>query len=148
MAYDNSFKNSVSNKEKFVNALLTHMQANYCHYTLTSKVKVVRMGELIHINKDMTDTSIPTLQDFAKNTETILNGAHLVVYLGVKSGWSYSGIAYVGTICRTHTHSGYVLTLLLSLCQKYSKPKFFFTIKRCESSTVFPRIVSPFPHVL
>ena len=99
MAYDNTFKNSVSNKEKFVNALWTHIQANYCHHTLTSKVKVVRMGGLIHVNKDMTDTSIPTLQDFGKNTETILNGAHLVVYLGVKSFGGFSGIAFVGSVC-------------------------------------------------
>ena len=75
MAYDNSFKNSVSNKEKYVNALWTHIQANYCHYTLTSKVKVVRMGGLIHVNKDMTDTSIATLADFAKNTGKSLSEA-------------------------------------------------------------------------
>ena len=129
MAYDNSFKNSVSNKEKYVNALWTHIQANYCHHTLTSKVKVVRMGELIHINKDMTDTSIPTLQDFAKNTETILNGAHLVVYLGVKSTWGYSGLAYVGTVCR-NWQSGYVLSTHItskshrSLGQTYNRPEF------------------------
>ena len=106
MAYDISFKNGVQNIRRYINALWTHLQANYCHYTLTSKVKVVRMGELIHINKNMNDASGQTLHDFAKNTEAILDGAHLVVYLGVKSSWGYGGMAYVGTVCRNHGHSG------------------------------------------
>ena len=51
MVYDNSFKNGVPNKEKYINALWTHIQANFCHYTLTSKVKVERFGSLLHVNK-------------------------------------------------------------------------------------------------
>ena len=57
------------------------------------------MGELIHINKNMNDASGQTLHDFAKNTEAILDGAHLVTYLGYKDDYSGSGIAYRGTVC-------------------------------------------------
>ena len=107
MVYDNTFKNGVTNIEKYINALWTHLQANYCHYTLTSKVKVEKFGSSSHVNKNMLDNSSPTLHNFATGTETeISKGAHLVAYLGYtsKAGW-YSGLAYVGTVCRSSGHS-------------------------------------------
>ena len=97
MVYDNRFKNGVTNREKYINALWTHLQANYCHYTLTSKVKVERVGNAVHVNKDMEDTSSSTLKDFRKdNTENLKSGAHLVAYLGLGDG---SGLASTGVVC-------------------------------------------------
>ena len=106
MVYDNTFKNGVTNIEKYINALWTHLQANYCHYTLTSKVKVEKFGSSSHVNKNMLDTNEYTLHNFAKGTETeISKGAHLVAYLGyTKAG--YSGRAFLGTVCRSYGHSG------------------------------------------
>ena len=107
MVYDNRFKSGVKDREKYINALWTHLQANYCHYTLTSKVKVETFGGLLHVNKDMTDTTLSTLSDFAKGTDTeISNGAHLVAYLGYQSIGGFSGLAYVGTVCASSGHSG------------------------------------------
>ena len=105
--YDNTFKNGVANREKYINALWTHLQANYCHHTLRSKVKVERFGGLLHVNKDMTDITSSTLSDFAKGTDTeISNGAHLVAYLGYQSIGGFGGLAYVGTVCASSGHSG------------------------------------------
>ena len=101
--YDNTFKNGVTNIEKYINALWTHLQANYCHYTLTSKVKVEKFGSPSHVNKNMLDTTSSTLYNFATGTETeVSKGADLVVYLGLtKAG--FSGRAYVGTVCQSFT---------------------------------------------
>ena len=107
MAYDNKFNDAVPHKETYVNALWTHLQANYCHYTLKSKVKVERFGSLRHVNKDMLDNSNAILEDFAKDTEAeINNGAHLVAYLGYQSKGGFKGLASVGTVCRGWGHSG------------------------------------------
>ena len=107
MVYDNTFKSGVTNIEKYINALWTHLQANYCHYTLTSKVKVEKFGSPIHVNKDMTNTAGSTLNNFATGTDKeISNGAHLVAYLGYQSEWGYSGLASVGTVCSSFGHSG------------------------------------------
>ncbi len=101
MVYDNTFKKGVANKEKYVSALWTHLQANFCHYTLTSKVKVERFGGLLHVDKDMTDTLTTTLEDFGQGTEAeISNGAHLVAYLGYQDIGGFSGLAWVGTACQ------------------------------------------------
>ena len=104
--YDNSFKNGVPNKEKYINALWTHVQANYCHYTLKSKVKVERFGSLLHVNKIMTKADFPNIIEFSKDTEKeILNGAHLVAYLGYGDKFGFSGLAFVNTICDSAGHS-------------------------------------------
>ena len=106
MVYDNTFKSGVTNIEKYINALWTHLQANYCHYTLTSKVKIEKFGSSSHVNKNMLDTTDSTLNDFATGTETeISNGAHLVAYLGYQSIWRWTGRAYIGTVCRSSGHS-------------------------------------------
>ena len=108
MVYDNTFKKGVANIENYINALWTHLQANFCHYTLTSKVKVEKFGSPSHVDKDMLDTLGTTLDDFAKGTETeISNGAHLVAYLGYKSSddtFGFSGLAWVGQVCRNSDH--------------------------------------------
>ena len=105
--YDNTFKNGVANKEKYVNALWTHLQANYCHHSLTSKVKVEKFGSLKHVNKNMFNTAGSTLSNFAQGTEAeISNGAHLVAYLGYQAKGSFSGLASVGTVCRSWGNSG------------------------------------------
>ena len=99
MAYDNTFKNGVTNKYKFINALWTHLQASYCHYTLTSKVKIVRMDRIIHVDKEMIYTDVLTRDYFNEDTEAILDGAHLVTYFGYKNDYGGSGIASFGTVC-------------------------------------------------
>ena len=108
MVYDNTFKDGVTNIEKYINALWTHLQANYCHYTLKSKVKMEKFGSPSHVDKDMLDTLGLTLNDFATGTETeISNGAHLVAYLGYKSDdptLGFSGLAWVGQVCRNSDH--------------------------------------------
>ena len=110
MVYDNTFKSGVKNKEKYIKALWTHLQANYCHPSLKSKVKVEKFGSSSHVNKNMPDTTDSTLKNFQKGTETeILKGAHLVAYLGLKSdkpGFSsLSGLASVGTVCESGSNS-------------------------------------------
>ena len=106
MVYDNTFKNGVTNIEKYINALWTHLQANYCHYTLTSKVKVEKFGSSSHVNKNMPDTTDSTLKNFQKGTETeILKGAHLVAYLGYRPNPDYSGRGFFGTVCRSSVYN-------------------------------------------
>ena len=105
--YDNTFKSGVTNIEKYINALWTHLQANYCHYTLTSKVKVEKFGSPSHVDKYMTNTAGSTLNNFATGTDTeISDGAHLVAYLGFQSKGGFSGLASVGTVCRSFGNSG------------------------------------------
>ena len=106
MVYDNTFKNGVTNIEKYINALWTHLQANFCHYTLTSKVKVEKFGSSSHVNKNMLDTTASTLYNFATGTETeISKGAHLVAYLGYRPNPTFSGRAYLGTVCRSSVYN-------------------------------------------
>ena len=102
--YDNTFKNGVTNIEKYINALWTHLQANYCHHTLKSKVKVEKVGNADHVDKNMLDNSSATLAKFKKdNTGYLKSGAHLVAYLGLKNG-GYAGLASKGTVCLKNTH--------------------------------------------
>ena len=55
----------------------------------------------------MTAADNPNIQEFAKDTEKeILNGAHLVAYLGYKANVGFSGLAYVNTVCASHGNSG------------------------------------------
>jgi hypothetical protein len=103
--YDNTFKSGVTNIEKYINALWTHLQANYCHYTLTSKVKVEKFGSPSHVNKNMLNTEGSTLDNFAKDNTGYLNsGAHLVAYLGFQSKGGFSGLATRGAVCRSGSH--------------------------------------------
>ena len=105
--YDNTFKKGVTNIEKYIKALWTHLQANYCHPSLTSKVKVEKFGSSSHVDKNMLDTTSSTLKNFATGTETeISNGAHLVAYLGYQSKGGASGRASVGVVCKNSGHSG------------------------------------------
>ena len=108
MVYDNTFKSGVKNIEKYINALWTHLQANYCHYSLTSKVKVEKVGKAVHVNKDMKDTEGSTLDNFKKaNKDYLTGGAHLVAYLGYQSKGGFSGLATVDAVCRKNTHQNF-----------------------------------------
>ena len=108
MVYDNTFKSGVTNIEKYINALWTHLQANYCHHTLKSKVKVEKVGNAVHVNKNMLNTTKLTLDNFNKDNTGYLNsGAHLVAYLGLSSSGGYSGLATRGAVCRSNTHQNF-----------------------------------------
>jgi len=108
VVYDNTFKSGVKNIEKYINALWTHLQANYCHYSLTSKVKVEKVGSSVHVNKNMKDTDNPTLKNFAKdNKDYLSSGAHLVAYLGYQNKPAFSGLASVDAVCRKNTHQNF-----------------------------------------
>jgi len=104
VVYDNTFKSGVKNIEKYIKALWTHLQAHYCHSSLTSKVKVEKFGSSGYVKKNMEDTESPTLEDFAKGNKDYLSGADLVAYLGYQNERKFSGRATVDAVCMSNTH--------------------------------------------
>ena len=55
----------------------------------------------------MTKADFPNIIEFSKDTEKeILNGAHLVAYLGYGDKFGFSGLAFVNTICQIANLNG------------------------------------------
>ena len=85
--------------EDYIDACWTHLQANYCHESLTSSVLVERLDGIIKVEDGIvlsTDSaSLVALWDY---TATYVDDADLMLYFAyVGDGYaSGGGIAYVG----------------------------------------------------
>jgi hypothetical protein len=91
-----------SQTDAYIASIWTHLQANYCHETLGSKVFVERLPGIKHYaGMELAGDGSADLQSMFTNTENDLNGADLMLYMGFK-GAGYSsggGIAYLAVVC-------------------------------------------------
>merc|ERR1719510_2090627 len=84
VAYDNSFLGKFSgshdNAKSKIEAALVHVQAFYCHSSLGAKLKLDRMGDIMHI-----DDTIPTQNLYSSKilgiTKKNIGTADLMVYM-------------------------------------------------------------------
>ena len=84
---------STSHVEAYIKAFWTHLQANFCHSSLGSKVFVERLPGIKHyVGETITRKSLGNMMP---HTEADLNGADLMLFVGTGGG----GVAWVGVIC-------------------------------------------------
>merc|ERR1711971_926113 len=97
VGYDDNFKSKLKSKtkvNKYINAIWTHLQANFCHNSLGSKILVQRYSTIKHyVGKNIRKVSGPRgLEGMETTTARNLGKADLMLYLGVdRSCTSVSG---------------------------------------------------------
>ena len=90
-----------SQTEAYIASIWTHLQTNYCHSTLGSKVLVERLPVIKHYSGMNLRADGPSLESMYANTVNDLNGADLMLYMGYDSiGGGNAGVAYLGKVCR------------------------------------------------
>ena len=72
-----------SETEAYIASIWTHLQVNYCHSTLGSKVLVERLPGIKHYAGMNLKADGAGLQSMYSNTENDLNGADLMLYMGI-----------------------------------------------------------------
>ena len=90
-----------SKVEKYIAALWVHVQAYYCHPSLTSKVLVERMPGIKHYKgKDLSDRKLSKMK---KETVNDLDGADLMLYMSGNCNRCSTGggKAYKGSVCNS-----------------------------------------------
>ena len=105
VGYDNGILEKLggtSQTEAYIASIWTHLQTNYCHSTLGSKVLVERLPVIKHYSGMNLRADGPSLKSMYANTVNDLNGADLMLYMGYD--WDgegeNAGVAYVGQVCR------------------------------------------------
>ena len=90
-----------SQTEAYIASIWTHLQANYCHSSLGSKVLVERLPGIKHYAGMNLKPDAASLQSMFTNTENDLNGADLMVYIGFNLAGRIhgGGMAYLGIAC-------------------------------------------------
>ena len=91
----------VSQTEAYIASIWTHLQVNYCHSSLGSKVLVERLPGIKHYAGMNLKGDAASLQSMFTNTENDLNGADLMVYIGFNLAGRIhgGGMAYLGFAC-------------------------------------------------
>ena len=90
-----------SETEAYIASIWPHLQVNYCHSTLGSKVLVERLPGIKHYAGMNLKADSAGLQSMYTNTENDRNGADLMLYMGfIGAGYSSGGgIAYLAVVC-------------------------------------------------
>ena len=90
-----------SQTEAYIASIWTHLQVNYCHSSLGSKVLVERLPGIKHYAGMNLKPDAASLQSMFTNTENDLNGADLMVYIGFNLAGRIhgGGMAYLGIAC-------------------------------------------------
>ena len=94
-----------SETEAYIASIWSHLQVNYCHSTLGSKVLVERLPGIKHYAgmtlKGDKPNGVASLKSMYTNTENDLNGADLMLYMGfIGAGFTQGGgIAYLAVVC-------------------------------------------------
>ena len=104
VGYDDGIMNQlggVSQTEAYIASIWTHLQVNYCHSTLGSKVLVERLPGIKHYAGMNLKGDDASLQSMFTNTENDINGADLMLYMGfIGAGYSSGGgISYLAVVC-------------------------------------------------
>ena len=82
---------STSLVENNIKSVWTHLQANFCHSSLGSKVLIERLPGI----KYYAGETIKCSWDMTPHTKADLNGADLMAFIGTGGG----GTAWLGVIC-------------------------------------------------
>merc|ERR1719189_3298250 len=97
----NQFNQVAADVDAYIASVWTHLQANYCHDTLGSKVLVEKMAGNKHYSGIDLDGTGASLEKMFDHTEADLDGADLMLYFGhIGSGYSSGGgIAWLSVVC-------------------------------------------------
>merc|ERR1712180_550457 len=85
----------------YIASIWTHLQVNYCHSSLGSKVVVERLPKIKHYPVGELKADSASLKKMYETTEKKLKSADLMLYMGF-IGPNYisgGGIAYVAVVC-------------------------------------------------
>jgi len=104
---DDGFKNQVGTTaqiEAYMNSVWAHLQTNYCHSSLGSKVLVERLPGIKHYaGKTLKSgaSGSASLKSMYTDTTNDIGSADLMLYMGfIGTGYSQGGgIAYRGVVC-------------------------------------------------
>ena len=107
VGYGDGIKNHLggaSQTEAYIASIWTHLQVNFCHSSLGSKVLVERLPGIKHyagMNLKGNVKGDASHKAMYTNTENDLNGADLMLYMGFKgTGFSQGGgSAYGAVVC-------------------------------------------------
>ena len=91
VGYDDGLRKKLKSKSvinKYINSIWTHLQANFCHSTLGSKILVQQYGPIKHYpGKNIKKVSgINGLEGMESITEKNLGKANLMLYVAVDRG--------------------------------------------------------------
>ena len=97
----NQFSQVASDVDAYIDSIWTHLQANYCHDTLGSKVLVEKLAGNKHYSGISLAGDGASLQTMFPHTVADLGTADLMLYFGhIGSGYaSGGGIAYLAVVC-------------------------------------------------
>ena len=108
VGYDDGILNQLggaSQTEAYIASIWPHLQVNFCHSSLGSKVLVERLPGIKHYAgmtlKGDKPNGVASLKSMYTNTENDLNGADLMLYMGfIGAGFTQGGgIAYLAVVC-------------------------------------------------
>jgi len=104
IGYDDGFNNHLggaSKAEAYIAAIWTHLQVNYCHSSLGSKVLVERLPGIKHYTGKKLKGNGKSLKKMYSHTDEDLGSADLMLYMGFDGpNWSQGGgIAYGPVVC-------------------------------------------------
>ena len=104
VGYEDGIKNHLggaAQTEAYIASIWTHLQVNYCHSTLGSKVLIERLPGIKHYaGITLGGDTANCLQCMYANTENDIGSADLMLYMGF-IGPNYSsggGIAYLASL--------------------------------------------------
>ena len=97
----NQFDQTASSVDAYINSIWAHLQTNYCHITLGSKVLVEKLAGNKHYAGISLAGDGESLQKMFDHTKNDLGSADLMLYFGhIGSGFSSGGgIAYLAVVC-------------------------------------------------
>jgi hypothetical protein len=103
VGYDDGIKNYLNGTaltEAYIGSCLTHLQVNFCHSTLGSKVAIELLPGIKHYAGLVLDGN-EDLKRLQEHTVNELSDADLMTYFGFRSAkfGSGGGIAYMGVVC-------------------------------------------------
>ena len=112
VGYDDGIKNQLNGTaaiESYIASIWTHLQVNYCHSTLGSKVVVELLPGIKHYAGMELKGDSASLQSMYDNTLDDLGDADLMLYMGFIGANYYSGggIAYRGVVCESSGYTRY-----------------------------------------
>lgn len=109
--YDDGFLNqvgSVSEAESYIEAVLPHVQAFFCHESLGTQVKIERIGDIKHYEGKNLQATGEKLAEMIPDTKADLNGADLMMYMGYDTEYYGTvGMAWGNVICASLPYKGY-----------------------------------------
>ena len=95
-----------SNAQAYIRSLLPHLQADFCHSSLGTQVKIQVEGDFIFYEGMFVEPTEYGIESMKETTEKDLGDADLMLYMVALCDQSlgtredcYGGIAYISTVC-------------------------------------------------